>query len=322
MPGTGGWAGVVARFRNSSARDVVKGLSVTDSPHSPIGVSETAFNVARARAEESQQPDRLFDDPLAAAFVAARGGPPIAAATPPAGVDVRPILHPYVAIRTRFFDDALLEATAAGIRQVVILGAGLDARAFRLPWPAGTRIFELDMPELFAFKEAVVAQRGAESRCDRVVVPVDLRHEWTAPLEEHGFARTRASAWLLEGLLMYFTQGERDDLLARIGMLAEPESRMALEPAVWTVAADLLPDIVRGVVTQATISRVLAEYNAAAATDLSVSNPAAWLDARGWHACLYDVGDRFVAYGRPVPEAVAAVNKVIRRYLATAERSA
>jgi methyltransferase (TIGR00027 family) len=293
-----------------------------DSPHSPLGVSETAFNVARARAEESQQPDRLFEDPLAAAFVAARGAPPIAAATPAAGVDVRPMLHPYVAIRTRFFDDALLEATAAGIRQVVILGAGLDARAFRLRWPGGTCVFELDMPELFAFKEAVVAQLGAKPRCDRVLVPVDLRYDWPAPLEEHGFARTHSSVWLLEGLLMYLTPVERDDLLARISRLAVPDSRMALEPAVWTVATDVLPDIVRGVVTQATISRVLAEYNAAAATDLSVSNPAAWLDARGWHARLYDVGDRFAAYDRPVPEAVAAVNNVIRRYLATAERTA
>jgi methyltransferase (TIGR00027 family) len=106
----------------------MENVGVMDSPHSPSGVSETAFNVALARAEESQQPDRLFVDPLSAAFVAARGAPPIAAATPPAGVDVRPMLHPYVAIRTRFFDDALLEATAAGIRQVVILGAGLDAR--------------------------------------------------------------------------------------------------------------------------------------------------------------------------------------------------
>jgi O-methyltransferase involved in polyketide biosynthesis len=105
---------------------------------------------------------------------------------------------------------------------------------------------------------------------------------------------------------MYLSRGERDDLLARIGMLAVPESRMALEPAVWTVAADVLPDIVRGVVAQDTIGRVLAEHSAAAATDLSVSDPAAWLDARGWHARLYDVSDRFVAYGRPVPEAVAA----------------
>jgi hypothetical protein len=104
--------------------------------------------------------------------------------------------------------------------------------------------------------------------------------------------------------------------------MAVSQSTMAIEPAVWTVAADVLPDIVRGVVTQATISRVLAEYKVATATHLSVSDPAAWHDSRGWHARLYDVGDRFVAYDRPVPEPVAAVNKVIRRYLATAERSA
>jgi methyltransferase (TIGR00027 family) len=231
------------------------------------------------------------------------------------------MLHPYIAIRTRFFDDALLEATAAGIRQVVILGAGLDARAFRLPWPSGTRVFELDMPELFAFKEAVITQRGLEPRCDRAVIPVDLR-DWPAALEAHGFARTHASAWLLEGLLMYLAQGERSELLRRIGKLAAPESKMALEPAVWTVSADVLPDIVRGVVTHDMISVVLAEHRAAAAGDLSVADPAAWLDGLGWHSRFSDAIDQFAAYGRPVPVAVAAANSVMRRYLATAERTA
>jgi methyltransferase (TIGR00027 family) len=293
-----------------------------ESPHSPSGVSETAFNVAQARVEESQRSDRLFDDPLASAFVAARGEPRGEVTQAPDAVNLRPILHPYVAIRTRFFDDALLEATATGIHQVVILGAGLDARALRLPWPTGTRVFELDLPELFAFKERVIAQRGAEPRCDRVVIPVDLRDDWPAALEAQGFSRTRASAWLLEGLLMYLTEGERDHLYSRLGKLAAPDSRMALEPPVWTVAADALPDIVRGVVAHDTISRVMAEHRASAATDRLVADPSAWLDARGWHARLYDVVDRFEAYGRPVPAAVAAANNVMRRYLATAERTA
>jgi methyltransferase (TIGR00027 family) len=292
-----------------------------EGPHSPAGVSETAFNVAGARAEESQRPDRLFDDPLAAAFVTARGKPQVETTESADGVDMRPMLHPYIAIRTRFFDDALLEATAAGIRQVVILGAGLDARAFRLRWPSGTRVFELDMPELFAFKEGVITQRGLEPRCDRAVIPVDLRDDWPAALEAHGFARTHASAWLLEGLLMYLAQGERSELLRRIGKLAAPESKMALEPAVWTVSADVLPDIVRGVVTHDMISVVLAEHRAAAAGDLSVADPAAWLDGLGWHSRFSDAIDQFAAYGRPVPVAVAAANSVMRRYLATAERT-
>jgi methyltransferase (TIGR00027 family) len=293
--------------------------NVTDSPHSPSGVSETAFNVAQAREEESQRSDRLFDDPLASAFVAARREPQGEVTQSPDAVDLRPILHPYVAVRTRFFDDALLEATAASIQQVVILGAGLDARAFRLPWPTGTRVFELDLPELFAFKESVIAQRGGEPRCDRVVVPVDLRDDWPAALEARDFTPTQVSAWLLEGLLMYLSEGERDDLLTRLGKLAVPHSRMALEPPVWTVAADALPDIVRGVVAHDTISRVLAEHRGAATADPSVADPAAWLETRGWHARLYDVVDRFAAYGRPVPVAVAAASNVMRRYLATAE---
>jgi methyltransferase (TIGR00027 family) len=181
------------------------------------------------RAAESQRDDRLFDDPLAAAFVDPSGGmqPP---ESPTDGLDVRPILKPYVAIRTRFFDDALLEAAAAGIRQVVILGARLDARAFRLTWPAGTRLFELDMPDLFAFKESVIAERGLTPACERVVIPIDLLDDWPKALETRALISKQPSAWLLEGLLMYLDEADRHPLFACMGVLALPGSRVSLEP--------------------------------------------------------------------------------------------
>jgi len=100
----------------------------------------------------------------------------------------------------------------------VILGAGLDARAFGLVWPAGTRLFELDMPYLFAFKEDVIAERGFTPRYERVVIPIDLRDDWPAALEARAFVADRPSAWLLEGLLMYLAEAQRDRLFARIGM--------------------------------------------------------------------------------------------------------
>jgi methyltransferase (TIGR00027 family) len=145
------------------------------------GVSDTALGAAEMRAAESLRADRLVDDPYAAAFVAA--APPLfpdvpsfadeteLAALVEAGVTG-------VGVRTRFFDDQLEGACAAGCRQVVLLAAGLDTRAFRLDWPDGVRVFELDLPALFAFKEHVLAEQRASPRCDRRVVPVDLREDW------------------------------------------------------------------------------------------------------------------------------------------------
>src|SRR5262249_2309514 len=153
----------------------------------PRGVGLTALGAARGRAAESARADRLCDDPYAARFVAAAAQAGVAFAeradvgaaqgradhtdstgkgrhgAEPRGdagadaerVDLRPLIDAYVGVRTRFFDDALLEAVQGGARQVVILGAGLDARAFRLEWPDGTRLFEVDTPDVFQFKEPV-----------------------------------------------------------------------------------------------------------------------------------------------------------------------
>src|SRR5947208_1787873 len=160
----------------------------------PRGVSRTALLMAVLRTAEGKRADLLVDDPLAPAFVAAAGGgdTPAAALLPPGASG-------FLAIRTRFFDDAVLAACAAGVRQVVLLGAGLDARAFRLAWPPGVRLFELDLPELFAFKEPVVAR--ATPKCTRIVVPVDMRADWTGPLTAAGFDGAAPTAWLAEGLL-------------------------------------------------------------------------------------------------------------------------
>src|SRR2546423_3666179 len=166
----------------------------------PGGVRRTGVLVAAPRAEEGGRADRLVGDQLAPAFVSAAavggGDIPTAAVLPPGA-------SAFLAIRTRFFDDAVLAACATGVRQVVLLGAGLDARAFRLDWPPGIRLFEVDLPELFAFKEPVVASAGAVARCERIVVPVDLREDWTGPLTGAGFDRSAATACLAEGLLPY-----------------------------------------------------------------------------------------------------------------------
>jgi methyltransferase (TIGR00027 family) len=102
-------------------------------------------------------------------------------------------------IRTRFFDDYLLDATAHGIRQVVLLAAGLDTRAYRLRWPPDVDVYELDLPEVMGFKGEVLTERRAASRCERTVVPIDLRKDWTVPLSKAGFSSSEPTAWLAEG---------------------------------------------------------------------------------------------------------------------------
>jgi methyltransferase (TIGR00027 family) len=288
-----------------------------EPPRLPDSVGQTALGVARDRAAEAERPDRLFEDPLAAAFV--RAGAEAGFAAPAAtgeNFDVRAQRSAYVAVRTRFFDDALMAAAEAGIRQVVLLAAGLDARAFRLAWPPGTRLFELDQPEMFAFKERVLAEVGAVPRCDRQILGIDLREDWPVALLALGFDTARPSVWLLEGLLMYLSEPQRDGLLARIGELSAAGSQLALEPPGWTVPPELAAEVARGVLDPATIARARA-LQREAATEMSVADPEAWLRGMGWEPRVYDVAERFHAYGRgPVP----VVSAGSRRSLVSASR--
>ncbi len=140
----------------------------------PTGVGRTAVGMAALRAAEGLRPHRLFDDPYAAAFVAAA---PLAVAAD-AGVakgDLGAAFALAGVILTRFYDDYLTASVLADRRQVVLVAAGLDARAFRLAWPAEVMLYELDLPEVLRFKDEVLYAQNATARCRRVVVPVDLR---------------------------------------------------------------------------------------------------------------------------------------------------
>jgi len=196
------------------------------------GVSETALGAAEMRAEESLRPDRLFADPYATAFVDA--APPLFPDLPsidgdPALADLKEEFVTAVAIRTRFCDDYLTAACAAGCRQVVLLAAGLDTRAFRLDWPANVRLFEIDLPELFAFKEAVLGRHGAQPRCSRTAVAVDLRDDWPQRLRGAGFDPRRPSAWTAEGLLPYLSGRDAARLLEAVGELSDAGSRLSFD---------------------------------------------------------------------------------------------
>jgi Leucine carboxyl methyltransferase len=162
-----------------------------ESSESLSGLSKTALGMARVRAAESRRPDRLFDDPYASAFV---GTFPEEQVITGGLSSLGAAFFFHGAIRTRFFDDHLLAATAAGCRQVVLLAAGLDTRAFRLAWPDGVRLFEVDLPEILGVKERVLAEQKAVPRCRRTVVPADLRADWPAAVIAEGFQPARTTA--------------------------------------------------------------------------------------------------------------------------------
>ncbi|MGF6887588.1 methyltransferase (TIGR00027 family) [Nocardia sp. GAS34] len=197
------------------------------------GVGLTALAVAAGRAMETHRDGGLVSDPYAEAFVHA--------ADPPVEVPTRldaaerdsdipwASMARYMGVRSRYFDDYFTGASAAGVSQVVLLAAGLDARAFRLGWSEGTVIYELDAPKVLEFKDRVLVEQGARPRAQRRVVAVDLREEWTRPLLQAGFDPSRPSAWLAEGLLPFLPNAAKERLLSAVDGLAVPGSSIELE---------------------------------------------------------------------------------------------
>lgn len=264
----------------------------------PQGVGKTALGVARMRARESRRDDRLFEDPFAQAFVDAAPG---AFPEEPQTAEARAALGPLAAlgaaffahtvIRTRFYDDYLTAAAAAGARQVVLLAAGLDTRAFRLAWPTGTRVFELDLPGVLGFKEQVLAGCGAVAGCERITVPCDLRGDWRGALAGAGFAAHMLATWLAEGLMIYLTGGEAQRLLGGITALSSPGSELAFEhnPAgrdTLTTRAARLPG--------------MRPY--ASLWQGGFAGAPGWLDGHGWRTEFHRFATLAAGYGRQVPE--------------------
>ncbi|GFG62770.1 putative S-adenosyl-L-methionine-dependent methyltransferase [Mycobacterium kubicae] len=214
-----------------------------DSWDIATSVGATAVMVALARAAETASADPLIRDEFAEPLVSTPelAGVREQVATwwtpePQDGdeeaadlvVDAQQMIN-YQAVRTHFFDAYFAEAVAAGVRQVVILAAGLDSRAYRLPWPDGTVVYEIDLPKVLEYKEQTLAAHGATPTADRRAVPVDLRHDWPQALRDAGYDTERPTAWLAEGLLPFLPAAAQEAMFGSIDALSGPGSRVAVE---------------------------------------------------------------------------------------------
>jgi len=205
-------------------------------------VGSTAVMVAAARAVETDSPEALISDPYAKLLVANAGTGVWETLLNEALIDKLESVDPeiaavyhhmrnYQAVRTHFFDAYFAAAVDAGIRQVVILASGLDSRAYRLDWPAGTTVYEIDQPKVLAYKETTLAAHDVTPSVPRRAVAIDLRQDWPTALIGAGFDPAAPTAWLAEGLLMYLPAEGQDRLFEQITALSAPGSRIAAETA-------------------------------------------------------------------------------------------
>jgi methyltransferase (TIGR00027 family) len=291
------------------------GRSDDDSWGITEGVGATALSVARARAVESQRDVPLFTDPYADFFVEAaiEAGwrPPFAAETL-ARVSADPTITAqmaamagYIAARTLYFDEFFTTAGANGLDQVVILAAGLDTRAWRLPWISGTTVYEIDLPAVLGFKADVLGKHRARPAARHVTVPIDLRRDWPDALRISGFDPATPTAWLAEGLLPYLSAADQDLLFERIDGLSADASRLAVEA--------FGPDFFDPALLARRRERLRGLREAAVAEGLEVPDTEAlwylepradvvgWLQQRGWEVSAVGSADLMARYRRSAP---------------------
>lgn len=199
----------------------------------------------------------------------------------------RGIEDPALAVRTRFLDDRMQRAAEEGIRQFVLVAAGMDTRAFRLGWPGGTSFYELDRPALLDVKRSLLGGAGAVSSCERHTVGVDLTQDWAAPLAAAGFAAGEPTVWLVEGLLYFFTAQQRDTLLGGITRLS-------------AVGSVLLADYVSQTSLDSAAMRawLVKMADSGHAWQSGCDDPEALLGRLGWGARVTEYGAPEADFGR------------------------
>ena len=275
-------------------------------------VGSTALFVAAARALEAQKPDPLAVDSYAEVFCRAAGGQ--WAALLDGTAPEHPLQTPdfgrhfvdFQAARTRYFDAYFGDVVAAGVRQIVLLAAGLDSRPYRLDWAPGTTIFELDQPQVLDFRREALAAHGAAPRAERREVAVDLRDDWPQALRDSGFRPDEPSAWIVEGLLIYLPATAQEQLFTGIDSLAASGSHVGIEEGrpmdddAFLAKREEVKDIPdhRGEWWQ----MIYNEQHAPAAQ---------WFSERGWTAAETRLSDYLMSNGRAVPAAEAEESNMV-----------
>jgi methyltransferase (TIGR00027 family) len=244
-------------------------------------VAATGLLVAAMRAEESARDDALFHDPFAERLAGDDGRRLLAESGSETGQPSAPIV-----VRTRLYDEALLRV---GASQAVILAAGMDARSFRLPWPDGVTVYEVDQPQVIAMKEERLA--GARPRCQRVPVGVDLADDWPKTLQSQGFNASAPTVWTIEGLLQYIEAPDVERLFARVDALSAPGSV-------------LLYDVIGKALLEAPFLRNTIEFmqKLGAPWVFGSDTPAALVENHGWSATVTDMavpGSKWKRWAHP-----------------------
>ncbi|ABK02330.1 putative methyltransferase [Arthrobacter sp. FB24] len=262
------------------------------------GLPLTALAVAAGRAVETSRADPLVVDPFAAALVDAAHSrvelPTVWPANPESSPPLQqPLLLAsiYLGLRTRFIDDFLASGPQTS-RQTVILGAGLDTRAFRLPWPAGARVLEVDFANVLEFKASVMTALAAQPACELITVAADLSRPWRGPLLAAGFDPQQPATWVVEGVLPYLDAAAQLTLLQAVAELSPSGSRAVIERAVPLPATDDVEAKLREFSLQTGLS--MDELLARA----DPPDPAELLEAAGWDCTAHPVQELCSTYGR------------------------
>jgi methyltransferase (TIGR00027 family) len=271
-------------------------------------VGATATMIAAARALASAETDAIINDPFAAPLVRAVGldfftrlveGEGVPSKTQNGSERDLRLQTDSIAVRTRFFDDFFLNAARDGIRQSVILAAGLDARAYRLAWPPGIVVYEVDQPKVVEFKNREMSNLGAVPAADRRTVSIDLREDWPAALRSSGFDATQPTSWSAEGLLMYLPPEAQDRLFDNITELSAAGSKLATDyhgdsGPTMTERAQQFHDRWANLGCDIDLSGLFIEGER--------SNVVDYLTDRGWQVATRPRRDFFADYGRVFPD--------------------
>ena len=281
-------------------------------------VGATALGVAAARAAETESENPLINDPFARVFVDAAGEGMWSIYTDPAllakAIAVEPdvqtriqLMIDFMATRTAFFDEFFLGAADSGVRQVVILAAGLDARTWRLPWPDGTVVYELDQPKVLEFKSNTLRDHGAHPTAQLVNVPIDLRQDWPKALQEAGFDASRPSAWSAEGLVRYLPAQAQDLLFERINSLSVQGSWLASNvPGAGFTDPDRVRRQREDMQRMRAVAAKLVNAQITDYDDLWYPEERTpvdvWLREHGWDVSTATFSELMARYGRSVPQ--------------------